>query len=66
MTFKSIGWDKVTEGQFSLPKRKDQDYGALQNLAYRRGEIHKNQLRENNQRSKKKTMRLWNSRKLEN
>ena len=68
MTFKTIGWDDVTEGEFSLPKKrkKGQDYGALQHLAYRRGETHKKQLRENNQRSNKKTMRLWSSGKLEN
>ena len=27
MTFKSIGWDDVTEGEFSLPKRKEAGLG---------------------------------------
>ena len=27
MTFKTIGWDDVTEGEFSLPKRKEEGLG---------------------------------------
>ena len=27
MTFKTTGWDDVTEGEFSLPKRKEEGLG---------------------------------------